>query len=737
MRNYSFTKSSRGNTAFLTFRRKLFFGFCVILLVLGLIFYISSVNSKTIVSTGKLVDHTHEVIIEGERVNYYYKDFVAQSRGYVITGLEIFNSAFSADTSEIKIHLKKLKNLTADNPSQLARVLRLDSALSQRIMFSRSLIVSKQQKGFEESKRLIESKKGIKISSRVELLISLVEAEEQILLTGRKRAIETSMNNSAVIAGLLQIILVLVILIVLYIVITSFKMRVKAVKELSENEAWFSKTLSGIGDGIIATTIEGKINFLNPVAEELTGWSQKEAEGKFITEVFHIINEVSRQKVVNPVETVLKTREIVKLENHTLLIKKDKTEVPIDDSAAPIFNKENEFIGVVLVFRNVEEERNAAKILEQKVADRTAEIIKTEKRYHDTLENMLEGVQIIDRNWKYVYVNNSLARQGKYPAKELIGYTMMEKYPGIENTELFKCLRKCMEGRKSFIFENEFAFPDGSMGYFELSMQPVPEGIFILSIDISARKKAENDLKKLNEDLEKKVAERTEQLRSVNNELESFSYSVSHDLRAPLRAISGYTTILTEDYSDKIDEEGQRLMKIIQDNVKQMGQLITDLLAFAQMGKDNLKKSEVDMNALVKQIAEEQKSAYKGKNISLTINDLGKIEADESMLKHVVTNLLSNALKYSSKKENIQIEVGRYQEKNEGVFYVKDEGAGFNMEYYNRLFGVFQRLHNMKDYEGTGVGLALVKRIITRHNGKVWAEGEEGKGATFYFSLPS
>lgn len=375
--------------------------------------------------------------------------------------------------------------------------------------------------------------------------------------------------------------------------------------------------------------------------------------------------------------------------------------------------------------------------LEQKVIERTQEIVRNEQKFKQRLDKMMEGVQIIDFNWKYVYVNEAVANQGRYKTNELIGYTMMEKYPGIENTEMFASLEMCMKERVSMFLENEFVYPDGSKAYFELSIQPVQEGIFILSMDISARKKAEQEIQKLNENLEIKVTERTAQLASVNKELESFSYSVSHDLRAPLRAISGYTKILWEDYNEKIDDEGRRLMNVVMNNANKMGQLIDDLLAFSRLGKQSVVKTPINMTSLITSLAEELKEQSSKKEIEIEIKPLLNVHGDASMIKQVLINLISNAIKYSSKKEKSLIEIGSYKEKNASVFYIKDNGVGFDMKYKDKLFGVFQRLHSNAEFDGTGVGLALVNRIISKHDGKIWADAKINEGATFYFLLPN
>ena len=218
--------------------------------------------------------------------------------------------------------------------------------------------------------------------------------------------------------------------------------------------------------------------------------------------------------------------------------------------------------------------------------------------------------------------------------------------------------------------------------------------------------------------------------------MEAFSYSVSHDLRAPLRAIDGFTQILVEKYAEKLDDEGKRVTSIIRASTVQMGKLIDDLLSFSRLGRQEVKKSPISMGPLVDEVYKEVKQSAPDRDIEFVVGNLSDARADVDMLRQVWTNLFSNAIKFTGKKEKARIEVGSASDENNITYYVKDNGAGFDMQYADKLFGVFQRLHSVEEFEGTGVGLANVKRIVERHDGKVWAEGKVGEGATIYFSLP-
>lgn len=243
-------------------------------------------------------------------------------------------------------------------------------------------------------------------------------------------------------------------------------------------------------------------------------------------------------------------------------------------------------------------------------------------------------------------------------------------------------------------------------------------------------------LSEFNQNLEQIVKTRTSELEAANKELESFSYTVSHDLRAPVRSINSYMNIFMEEYGSKVDEEGKRLANTVIKNGAKMGSLIDDLLAFSQLGRKELIMSKISMNDLVLTIWEDLIKMEEGRDIEFNLKPLPEAYAEKSTMRQAWINLLTNALKYSKHREKTIIEVGSEKKDNEIVYYVKDNGAGFDMKYYNKLFGVFQRLHSPEDFEGTGVGLAIVDRVITKHHGKIWAESKVNEGATFYFSLP-
>lgn len=354
------------------------------------------------------------------------------------------------------------------------------------------------------------------------------------------------------------------------------------------------------------------------------------------------------------------------------------------------------------------------------------------ERTFDTLPDM---IAILDDQHRIVRINKAMAKRLNVLPQNCVGMSCHEVIHGLPSPPAF-CPHSltCRDGRQHMA---EFHEPCLG-GDFLVSTTPLldsagkPVGSVHVARDITERKLVENRLAKQAVELQ----ERTTQLEELNRELESFSYSVSHDLRAPLRAIDGFSRILEREYADKIDEKGVDTINVIRSNAKLMGVLIDNLLSFSRVQNTGMNIAIIDMCKLVKEAIKEIGEANKERKLNFKIAKILPGYGDLNLIRQVLFNLFENAVKFTKNKRQSVIEMNSYMEDDKVVYCIKDNGAGFDMEYYNKLFGVFQRLHSYEEYEGTGVGLAIVQRIIQRHGGRVWAEGKVGKGAAFYFTLP-
>ncbi|HRI82312.1 MAG TPA: PAS domain S-box protein [Opitutaceae bacterium] len=499
----------------------------------------------------------------------------------------------------------------------------------------------------------------------------------------------------------------------------------------------------------------------------------------------------------------------------------------------------------------------------QKNAVRQARERRTsDDRLRGLLGDMMEGCQLHDRDYRYLYLNEAAARNGRRRREELLGRTVFECYPGFEQSALFAAMKLCMEQRTARRIEEEFVFPDGKSAWFELNIEPAPEGIFIHSIEVTERHRAEAELREsrerfarafrtspvpqalgrlsdhalievndaflqlfgwprelvigrtplelglvapeeltrvreelagreqlenfqlevrsrigqlrtvslglarielqgvphaivtlfditerrraeqavaeLNQNLEKIVAQRTAELQSKNRELETFTYSVSHDLKAPLRGIDGYSRLLLEEHAAQLDTEGMRFLQAVRNASVQMGQLIDDLLAYSQLERRSLRPGRLRLSAVLGplQAVLAPEIAQRGVDLRVNVPDI-EVLADPDGLAQVLRNLLDNALKFTRDVRPPVIEIGGRGENGAFTLWVRDNGIGFDMKFTDRIFDIFQRLHRVEEYPGTGIGLAIVRKAMERMGGKVRAESAPGRGATFYLELPT
>lgn len=366
---------------------------------------------------------------------------------------------------------------------------------------------------------------------------------------------------------------------------------------------------------------------------------------------------------------------------------------------------------------------------------------RSEERLHSLFSNMSEAFAyhriVLDSNGKpcdfiFLEVNESFERLTGLKAEEIVGKRVTQTLPGIINDPIdwIGKYGEVAQTLKPVRFES---YSESLKRWYSVSAFSRHKGYFAVTFsDITESKNAEKALRKANEELQ----EHARRLEAANKELESFSYSVSHDLRSPLRAIAGFTQMILDESGATFSQETRRKFNIVQENAQKMDRLINDLLRLSRLGRAALNLSRLDMGRLVLEVLEEIRMMEPDRKFAADIRDLPEAQGDPAMIRQLLVNLLSNAAKFTRSRPDARIEVGSFNRYGEQVYYVKDNGIGFDMKYHNKLFGVFQRLVSESQFEGTGVGLAIVQRIAHRHGGRVWAEGKIGEGASFYFTLP-
>jgi PAS domain S-box-containing protein len=492
---------------------------------------------------------------------------------------------------------------------------------------------------------------------------------------------------------------------------------------LSESEERFAKSFRTSPISFMIATIEdGRIIEVNDAFTTLSGYTREEAISNTTLNLKIWVNEKDRQNMIDSLR-----KGIAILHKETLLrAKGGNISIVLLSAQLIILGNRN------CIISSIED------ITKRKEAEAEVRI------QSEIMSHMAEAVYLVRmEDGIIVYANSRF--------EELFGYSsgdMTGKPVSIVNAPTDKSPEKIAEeilaelGKKGFWTGEVLNIKkDGTVFWSHANVTIFDHSKFgkvLVSVqeDITGRKNAELQIKRLNEELERRVIQRTELLEAANKELEAFSYSVSHDLRAPLRSVHGFTKILLEDYESKLDDEGKRICGIISSSATQMGELIDDLLSFSRIGRSRLNPSLIDMKKMVMVIFEGMTSPTERERIQLDIGKLQKAFGDVTLFGQVWSNLISNAIKYTSKSDISVIKIGSKVDRDMITYFIKDNGVGFDMQYAHKLFGVFQRLHSDLEFEGNGVGLAIVQRIVLKHGGKVWAEGKVGKGATFYFSLP-
>jgi PAS domain S-box-containing protein len=505
-------------------------------------------------------------------------------------------------------------------------------------------------------------------------------------------------------------------------------------------------------DAIISKTLDGIITAWNPGAEKVFGYLSAEAVGKPMrmlipperaNEELDILARIGRGESVEHFETIR--------------VRKDGTHIDVSATISPIKDSSGAIVGASKIARDITERKRgeaamagqAEQLFQQaeELARSRLELEEQTLRLQSVLNSMTEGLAAADEQGKFVLWNAAAEKILGMGATNLPSQNWTEHYGLFQNDAvtpfpseqipLVRAIRGEVSTTEMFVRNPEL--PDGI--WIEVSAGPLrdKQGIVRGGVaafrDVTQSRADAREIQKLNDELEQRVAERTAQLEVANQELEAFSYSVSHDLRAPLRHISGFSKILVEEFGATLDPRAQHYLERIQSGTQKMGLLVDELLNLARVGRHVLRAQPAGLNAIVAEVIAILQPDSEGRQVEWIVADLPAVECDPVLVKQIFQNLLANALKFTRRRAHAVIEVSHKEADGQLVFMVRDNGIGFSMKYVGKLFGVFQRLHSTNEFEGTGIGLVTVQRIVHKHKGRVWAEAELDKGAAFYFTL--
>jgi PAS domain S-box-containing protein len=500
---------------------------------------------------------------------------------------------------------------------------------------------------------------------------------------------------------------------------------------LRRNEQLFRTLIDGVRDyAIYMLDAEGRIATWNRGAERIEGYTAEQAIGQPLSILFPP-EDVARGK---PQMLIERARSQGRCEDEGWRVRPDGTRYWVNVVLTAVRDQRGQLAGFAKVSRDMTDRRHYDEALHR-----------SEERIRAMLETALDAIVVMDLRGVVQEWNGAAERMFGYTRSEAVGRELADLIipPYLRDRHRAGLARFAAEGHGPILNQRLEAVAvraDGLEFPVELAITAAHtegEPFFTGYVaDITERKRAEEQIKQLNAELESRVRKRTEQLEIANRELEAFSYSVSHDLRAPLRHINGFVEILQSSSQGQLDEESRGFLQTISESAKHMGRLIDDLLAFSRMGRTELRLVPVRLGNLLQEAQRELRHEIEGRPIDWDIGPLPEVHGDPAMLRQVFINLVSNALKYSRKKPRTLIRVRAEETSEEVILAVSDNGVGFDNTYAHKLFGVFQRLHPPHEFEGTGIGLAIVRRVITRHGGRVWAEGVPNEGATFYISLP-
>lgn len=683
---------------------------------------------------------TQRVVTETNALLSSLKDAETGQRGFLLTGDENYLQPYQQAMHDIPVNLETLNKVTVTRrPDQEQRVMQLRPLIKSKLDEMEQTIDRRRASRPQEALAIVETDRGKILMDQIRAVCAEIQTAANKRLNEFSRESRASANEVGLIgtAGAAALFVLLVFSSVTIHKGTQRRQQLIEALERSEKETkeardWLETTIGSIGDGVIATDAEGRVSFLNPVAQSLTGWEQEHAAGKRLDEIFVITNEETGATVENPVTKALREGRVVGLANHTKLTQKNGRQIPIDDSAAPIRNAAGHVAGVVLVFRDVSDRKEAETAVEASM-ERYRHLFDYSRA---VMNNMAEGLYTVDREGLVTFINPVAEKIFGWSGSELMGKRMHDvthyKHPDGTPYPASECpgLQVLRDGTELREFEDVFIRKDGSFFPVVYSASTLVSGGETIGVVVAFR----DDTERQKAEAERAEAER--QLRRANEDLNQFAFAASHDLQEPLRMITSYSQLLVKGYRGQLAGEASVCVEFINEGTKRMRDLLGDLLAYTQLNGDrDLALETVSLNVAVQKAIENCKAAIEETEGVVTSEPLPVIPGHEPHFVQLFQNLISNAIKYRDPARAPRVQVGVVRRMTEYHFSVKDNGMGIDPEYHQKIFGVFKRLHG-RMIPGTGIGLAICQRVVERYGGRIWVESQLNQGATFYFTIP-
>jgi PAS domain S-box-containing protein len=693
-------------------------------------------HTRRMLETTAGLTHQHEVLAKIHGVDANMSELSSWQRVYIITGDEQYLKPRELIKAEARNGSVSARKLTSDNPSQQRRLDVLEPLIEQRIDWEERMINVRRTEGFPAASQMLATGVGLRISAEIHAVLRELEQEEyRLLAKHRKQAGVASMTAFSILP--MGVFLSLAILsLALAFLNSGVTEQKRAQSALRESEAQLQTIVENLDQGVVVADLNGRLLHWNRAAQELHGYSSSEQDRRLFPELVDTFELSTLQGAVLPatewpLARILRDK---KLRDFELRVRRIGTD----------WERINSYGGTLVQGENSQPLLAITTVTDITERKRAEEALRENEQQFRTMVDAIAQLAWMARPDGFIYWYNQrwFDYTGTTP-EEMEGWGWKRVHDPELLPSVLERWQASITAREPFEMDFPLRAADGNFRWFLTRAFPLKDGAGNVlrwcgtNTDITRIRDAEREIQRLNTNLEKRVLERTSELEAANDELEAFSYSVSHDLRAPLRAVDGFSQAVLEDFGAGLPEEGRQHLRTIRGGAQKMGALIDDLLTFSRLSRLPLKKREVNTANLVRDALRELGFSNNGRKIDMRIDEVPSCLADAALLKQVWLNLLSNALKYTRQEEAAVVEIGCMREagNDEQVFFVRDNGTGFDMRYADKLFGVFQRLHRAEDFEGTGVGLAIVQRIVHRHGGRVWADAAVDRGATFYFTL--